>query len=267
MLRIGHLIQLKFSFSHAGDDAIMTDDNPEFPKDLSRAMAKFAPKTMKDLVFEQLKSAIITGQLKPGQRLVEHRLAPLLQVSRTPIREALSLLEQERLVERLPQGGVRVTLISVKEMQQLNEIRCLLEVYSAEKAAHNVASGNISSETQPFLDALRSLPLEMHNKLENEDVIELLALGNTFHAAIHELAANPIGTGVLRQVIGAMERYRALVPPTRTITTVEEHAAIAKAILSGDPLEASTLMREHVAKAGSHYSETIQAIQRSGDTQ
>src|SRR5690625_4578075 len=115
--------------------ADMDGENPTLGKEFGQAIAGFTPKTIKDLVFEQIKSAIITGQLKPGQRLVEHRLASMLNVSRTPLREALRLLEQELLVERLPQGGVQVTLISIDEMERLNDVRCILEVYCAEKAA------------------------------------------------------------------------------------------------------------------------------------
>src|SRR5690606_40349118 len=79
--------------------------------------------TIKDVVYRRLKDAIITGRLRPGERLKEDALSKLLNVSRTPLREAVQRLEQEQLVERLPQGGVAVSPISVADALELNEIR------------------------------------------------------------------------------------------------------------------------------------------------
>src|SRR5690606_6204239 len=125
----------------------------------------------------QVKSAIITGRLKPGERLVEHQLASKLNVSRTPLREALRLLEQELLVERLPRGGVRVTPISLEEMMNLNEARCVLEVYCVERAAANVAAGELDAAAKAHLEQLRLLPETMQQKLAADDVMDLLGLG------------------------------------------------------------------------------------------
>lgn len=229
------------------------------------SLAGFAPTTIKDVVFDSLKKAIITGALAPGQRLVEHRIAPMLNVSRTPLREAIRLLEQERLVERLPQGGVRVASVSAEEIRQLNDVRSVLETYAARMAATRVAAGELSDDEKKELLEVRYLLDRMDEHLQANDLFKLLSDGNQFHRTIHRLAGNAVGEEMLAQTIGAMERYRALVPPARNMTAVDEHRAIAEAVLQGDPELAASLMTEHIDAAGRMYVATIRELETKGN--
>lgn len=254
-----------YSYSKRYAEKVKMSTKDLYAEALHGSLAGFAPTTIKDVVFDSLKKAIITGALRPGQRLVEHRIAPLLNVSRTPLREAIRLLEQERLVERLPQGGVRVASVSADEVRQLNDVRSVLEAYAARMAASNVAAGELSAEEEGRLQELRELLGHMSEHLEANDLVKLLNDGQQFHKTIHRLARNAVSEEMLTQTIGAMERYRALVPPSRNLATVDEHRAIADAIMHGQPDRAAALMTSHVDAAGRLYVATIRDLETEGN--
>jgi DNA-binding GntR family transcriptional regulator len=232
--------------------------------ELGQALEGFSPTTIKDALVRELRSAIITGQLAPGQRLVEHKLAPLFRVSRTPLREALRELEKERFVEKLPQGGVRVSPLSVEEMLNLNEVRRVLEVLAVQATANNVRLGRLNPDEEDRLKGLSRLTQNMHHSLASGDLIQLLELGKAFHQAIYALARNPVAEEILLRVINSMERYRALVPASRNEAAVEEHSAIADAVMAGDADLAGKLMDRHISAAGDHYRETIKQKSEGG---
>ena len=89
---------------------------------------------LREVVFNNLRDAILKGQLKPGERLLENHLADKLGVSRTPVREALRMLEQENLVELIPRRGAQVLDISAEDIKNVLEIRSALEVVSVRHA-------------------------------------------------------------------------------------------------------------------------------------
>ena len=217
--------------------------------------------TIRDHVYRELREAILVGKLKPDERLIETRLAQLLKVSRTPLREAIQMLEQEGLVERLPQGGVRVRSVNSEEVRQLNAVRMALECLAVEEVCDRVRNGLLEESEERMLSDLDVLFLRSEKALARNNLIELLKLGYEFHQTIHVLSNNAYAVNLLRQTIGLMERYRALVPPTRNRTAAEEHRAIATAIMAGDSKNAVELMRAHLESAGTYYEETIRQFQ------
>ena len=95
---------------------------------------------LRDVVFNTLKDGILTGRLKPGERLLENQLAEELGVSRTPIREALRMLQIENLVDLIPRRGAQVKDMSEKDIKNVLEIRKVLEELAAGLAAENITS-------------------------------------------------------------------------------------------------------------------------------
>jgi DNA-binding GntR family transcriptional regulator len=215
-------------------------------------------RTMKDVAYEHLKEAIVGGRLQPGQRLFENQLAEGMRISRTPLREALSKLEQEGLVRRLARGGAVVASVSQREATQLNALRAVLEGLAARQAALRVSTAEVSSTA---LIGLERTIKRMEDSLSRGDLVGNLDFGRRFHLQIWKMADNPPCTTMLGQVMDAMERYRHLIPTRRAGEVIEDHREIVKAIRAGDPEKAEQLMRTHVETAGSYYLQMIDGLE------
>jgi DNA-binding GntR family transcriptional regulator len=194
--------------------------------------------------YEQLKSKIIEGQLDPGKRLTEAHLAKELGVSRTPIREALRRLETEGLIKPLARRGFVVAGESKEEVEELFEIRAVLEGYSL-----RVICGNVSEEI------FRELDQSIHKAEEalRKDQIERVFVCNTrFHDTLHNLV---VDKGRLHRLIVDMRnnvlRYRinTLHNPHGGRKAVDGHRKIVLALRLGDPDLCERLMREHIQEA------------------
>ena len=101
------------------------------------------PKTIAEQVYDLLKKRILYHEIMPGERLLEVALCESLKVSRTPVREAFRLLQQDGLVERIPQGGVQVTDLSLDDLKEVSALRTVLEVYAAELACEKISEEEI----------------------------------------------------------------------------------------------------------------------------
>ncbi|WP_100349075.1 GntR family transcriptional regulator [Luteimicrobium subarcticum] len=191
-------------------------------------------------VYELLRTRIISGELEPGERLTEPVLAQQLGVSRTPVREALRLLYAEALVVELPTGGVRVAPLDAHDLRRVYDVRARLEALLAGDAAERAEPGQLArlERVVDVMDTVR----------EHHD--EVLRLGATFHELVEEMADNPWGGALLRQIRGHVDRYRALSTRTagRPDQAVAEHREIYLAILGGDRGLAEDTMRRHVER-------------------
>ena len=115
--------------------------------DFSVDMNEYLP--LRDVVFNTLRQAILKGELKPGERLLEIALAERLGVSRTPVREAMRKLEQEGLVVMIPRRGAQVASITEKDLNDVLEVRITLENMAIEKACANMTDSWEGSGWQP----------------------------------------------------------------------------------------------------------------------
>lgn len=223
--------------------------------------------TITDLVYRRLRDEIISGQLKPSSRIIESNLAERYSVSRTPLREAVKRLEQERLVERLPQGGVLVAPITYREATEYNQVRAALESLMAGLAAAKVKRGNLSESDRLLIERLRGTLREMQLQLRLSDYQALLDRGFDFHRSLHQLAGNDRCAVLLSGIIDSMQRYRVLISQERQARVVEEHRAVAEAVFAGDSAAAERLMLEHVLAAEAVYSSSIDAILAAQDAE
>lgn len=189
-------------------------------------------------VYDRIRSQIIEGTLAPDERLTEPGLAHALQVSRTPVREALRLLMAEGLVREQLTGGVRVTPLRIEDLSRIYEVRERLEGLMARDA-----SIRISAEGRAELEYLHTL---MERTRESDPTV--LDLGGQFHAKIAEYADNPWCAQLLRQIRGHVDRYRARSTsrPGRIDEAIAEHRAVLEAVQTGTPHEAEEAMRHHV---------------------
>lgn len=194
----------------------------------------------RDQVYAALRRAIVTAELAPGRKLSENELAERLGVSRTPVREALVRLRDERLVAIVPQLGTFVTLISDDGVADAAFVREALECAAARLAAERA--------TVEGLDDLQANLLAQERATEDDDADLFDTLDDELHHRIAELAGHEVAWALARRANGHLDRVRGLSLPEPGYLgeMVEEHRLVVAAIAAGDPDEAETRMRHHL---------------------
>jgi DNA-binding GntR family transcriptional regulator len=206
------------------------DDRDE--QDLSRA----------ELAYKRLREGIRAGEFRPGQRLREAELATRLNVSRTPVREAIRRLASDGLIEVAPSRGMMIINLEKQQVRELYALRETLEGAAARMAAQHASPAEIETMHE-LLDAGRAA----------EEPREIARLNLLFHRAIQDAAHNRY----LGQALVQLSDSLALLPgttfevPGRPEVAHAEHMAVVAAIESRAPEKAEELARHHIAMAGS----------------
>ena len=208
-------------------------------------MAEFKTVSLADQVFEKLEDDIITGVYARGEILTELKLVEQLGVSRTPIREALRRLEQERLIMDSGKGSV-VLGITSDDLLDIMNIRERIEGIAAYYAAKN-----ITPEKAQELAHLSDLQNFYYEKWDTE---RLRQVDDAFHDAICRLGGRHVITDTLIPLHRKTRRYRrlAMEDRARSTKTLEEHHAIYEAIAAGNAELAQELMTRHISNAKEH---------------
>ncbi len=197
-------------------------------------------------VFERLRRLILDGEYGPDERLIEEQLAERLGVSRTPIRQALTMLKSEGLVELIPNRGAVVCSFGVDEVWDIYDLRAVLEGHAARRAAARVEAGE--------LDRMRELADEMEGLCErefagrDEEIRLLVALNNEFHGIILTASRNQRLERLLRRTVELPLVFKAFFwyGSHERMVSNHYHRQILKALESGDAERAEIVMREHV---------------------
>lgn len=155
---------------------------------------------LRDLVFNTLRHAILLGELKPGERLMEIKLGKRLGVSRTPIREAIRMLELEGLVIMTPRKGAEVSQITKKDLEDVLEVRSALEKLAIELACRNI--------TKAELLLLRQANLEFKEAVKENDITLLAEKDVAFHDIIFSATGNRRLIQMINNLREQMYRYR-----------------------------------------------------------
>ncbi|MEU6999349.1 GntR family transcriptional regulator [Nonomuraea sp. NPDC046570] len=214
----------------------------------SGAAAKIPrPVPLRESVFEALQELIVSGQLRPGQHLVESELAELLGVSRQPVREALQLLSGEGWVDLHPGQGAFVHAPTVQEADQLLAVRALLETESARLAATHADETGI--------ERLRALCVLGKAAVEADDIEGAVATNSELHALITALSGNKVLAELAAQVARRVRWYHTPVARQRGVSSWQEHAELIEAIADGDEERAARVMREHTEHTRLSYLE------------
>ena len=205
---------------------------------------------LRDVVFQTLRQAILKGELQPGERLMEIKLAETLGVSRTPIREAIRKLELEGLVIMVPRKGAYVAGVSMKDIHEVYEVRAALEMLAVSLAAERI--------TDEELDALERQVLKESEAEASEDTDEhtldnIVYIDTTFHDIIYQAANNQRLVQFLNILQEQLQRFRAasLSRPGRSKTALEEHKQIIEALSERNGELAAKLAKEHIDNAES----------------
>lgn len=188
-----------------------------------------------------LRQAIVSGEMAPGQRLVEPELAELFGVSRGAMRAALIDLTGEGLVERVHNRGARVRVVSLAEAVAIVECRQMLEALCAAKAARNVSDAAAAELTE--------LGERMRAAVGAGDPVKYSALNAQLHQRVRELAEQPVATDLLERLNAQMVRhqFRLALRPGRPQRSLPEHLAIIDAIVARDEQAAEAAARAHLA--------------------
>jgi len=205
-------------------------------------MAQFKSISLADQVFEKLEDNIITGVYPRGEILTELKLVEQLGVSRTPIREALRRLEQERLIQDCPKGSL-VLGITAEDLEDIMNIRQRIEGLAA-----YYATKNLTPESAERFKQISDLQDFYYSK---QDMDRLREMDDAFHEAIYELSGRTVIRDTLKPLHHKTQRYRriSMSAPGRTAATVQEHKALCDAILSGNAELASLLAEQHIENA------------------
>jgi DNA-binding GntR family transcriptional regulator len=188
----------------------------------------------------RLRRAILGGDMAPGQRLVEEELAGMLAVTRASLRAALFDLTAEGLVERIPNRGARVRIITLDEAVAITECRMALEGLCAAKAAELV--------TEAQAGRLRQLGTELERSVADGEPLKYSALNHELHRLVREMSGQTVAAGLLERLNGQLvrHRFRLSLRPGRPQASLPEHLAIISAIAGGRPGEAEAATRRHL---------------------
>ncbi|OLP17883.1 transcriptional regulator [Leptolyngbya sp. 'hensonii'] len=213
--------------------------------------------------YQTLRTAILTGELAPGQRLVEAQLAEMLQVSRTPIREAIGLLQHENLAAVDPTGVLRVTTISAIDASHLYDCRLALEQLAVIEACRQV--------TPAQLQQLQQLVLEAETRPKGEATplsdVELLDLDYQFHHLIAQSSGNPWLVSLLDQVFDKMMllRSQTLKSNPAVLEIRLEHRRIYEMLAQRDGDGAAQSIREHLTASKERVIREVAQLQSSDE--
>ncbi|GGA86115.1 GntR family transcriptional regulator [Brucella endophytica] len=202
--------------------------------------------TVRDHVHREMRAAILAGRFATGEKLNERSLAEQFGVSTTPIKEALRQLETEGLVESLPRRGVVIRFTS-NWAEEMILARAALESMIAHLAAKRIdkkGEADLAATTRLMSDATIS-----------GDADSLIALNETFHDLIHKISRCDYLANLIerQQFYDAGTRRVIHLDPSERSKSLEEHTAIADAIISGDADNAERRMRDHVVRSGETY--------------
>lgn len=195
---------------------------------------------LRDVVFHTLRRAILKGELKPGERLMEIQLASQLGVSRTPVREAIRKLELEGLVLMIPRKGAEVAEITEKNLRDVLEVRCALEELAVALACERM--------DDPGLEQLRQAAerfVELHN---NPDITQVAQADVDFHDIIYMATGNEKLIQMLNNLREQMYRYRIeyLKQMEAHPRLVSEHKELIEAIEKKDKEKAIRITSQHI---------------------
>jgi GntR family transcriptional regulator of vanillate catabolism len=224
-----------------------------------------------DYTTQELRRRILSGQVAPGERMVELELSAQLAVSRTPIRIALGELEKEGLLERLPTRGFRVRQFSVDEIANAVDVRGVLEGMAARQAAERGISPEIRAELQACIDEGRLLLEKAQASGHVIDAARWVPMNARFHGALVQAAGNSTLASALAHVSKTPLAGAGALSLNGTLPLLEfgfiqraqgDHEDVLAALLAGEGARAEALMREHAHRSRDNKRELMTRRQK-----
>jgi len=221
-------------------------------KDISLNIDEYLP--LRDVVFNTLRNAILTGELEPGERLMEIKLADKLGVSRTPIREAIRKLELEGLVVMNPRKSAEVAKITKEDLKDVLEVRKVLESLAMELACEKISAEEIC-QLKENLEMFRQA-------IKKNDLTEIALTDVAFHDIIYKATGNIRLIQILNNLREQMYRYRLEYIKDKDMRNIliEEHIAIIDALYTKNKEKAIKTILSHIHKQEITVIENIKKV-------
>ena len=214
---------------------------------------------LREVVCESLRDAIRRGVLKPGERLMEIQLAEELGVSRTPVREAIRKLELEGYVIMMPRRGTYVANLSIRDVNEVFEIRTSLDSLASGLAAERI--------TDDELERLQRLLVTIGGYVEANDMDKIVETDMEFHDLLYQASRNTRLVGIIFNLREQLTRFRttSMSFPGRLKATLEEHRRIVEAIAQGDVKEAQQAAEDHMEKSEQTLLASMEALKAKNE--
>lgn len=195
---------------------------------------------LRDVVFVTLREAILEGKLKPGDRLMEIQLSNQLGVSRTPIREAIRMLEKEGLAITIPRKGAQVAKLSEKDMEDVLEIRNVLDELAVSTACDRMEDDELM--------ALKTAKESFEIAVKKKDTTAIAEADVAFHDVIYQACKNPKLENILNNLREQMYRYRLEYVKDESVykNLVEEHNALYEGFVRKNKELLITITNKHL---------------------
>ncbi|NLZ54688.1 MAG: GntR family transcriptional regulator [Thermoanaerobacteraceae bacterium] len=208
-------------------------------------------KPIRDLIYESLRQAIFEGELKAGDRLVEKDLAEKMNVSRTPIREALRKLETEGLVKHLPRKGVVVRGFKREDVIEIYSIRKALEISAITYTVENITDDEIN-KLKEKIEIMEILTYK-------EDTVSLFNVSQEFNDILIRACRMPRLINLINTYLEYLEQFRRVTmkKKKRRLKALEEHKQILQAVIDKDVEKAKNLVEIHLQGALNAYLQTF----------
>lgn len=197
-------------------------------------------KPIREIVYESLRKTIISGVIPVGERIVEKEYAERLNISRTPVREALRMLEMEELIETIPRVGVIVKRISPEDVIEIYKIRQNLEVLATTTAMENITKEEIN-EIKELLDITEQ-------KNNEGDVEEVIRLFGEFNKKIYKASGMKRLASMISKLNEYLQRFRniSIAENERRQKALREHREILRLIEEKNKDQIADLIKEHL---------------------
>ncbi|MBW2001723.1 MAG: GntR family transcriptional regulator [Deltaproteobacteria bacterium] len=193
-------------------------------------------------VFEQIKEMIVRGEIPAGKRMIENEIAKSMGISRTPVREAVHKLEAEGLLDPLPKGGYVVRGLDISDIEEIFEIRSILESF----ASYLAAQRHKNKEIVPLEKKME----EFQKHLDKHDLKELARINTDFHELLYALSKSPRLVKMIHNLRDEIYFLRKIILQSVDMARLsnKDHKEIIKAIKKREAKKVENLMRDHILR-------------------
>ncbi|SFH64126.1 GntR family transcriptional regulator [Pisciglobus halotolerans] len=199
-------------------------------------------KPLNEIVYDGIRKAIITGRIPVGQRIKEKEFAERMNISRTPIRDALHRLEKEGLVEYIPKFGTVVKRITIEDAKEIYQIRQALDVVATVNAMNKMSK-------EQFDDLKQLLEKTEEANKNNQNFAEVIRLFSVFNETIYQLSEMPRLTSIVTKLREYLMRFRdiSLTGEERRRKALDEHWMIYRGMYNKDAEQIKLIIQEHLS--------------------
>lgn len=209
------------------------------------------PKSLTEMVADEVRTRIIDGRIGLGAALSEQSLAAELGISKTPVREALLQLKQEGLVQVQPQRGTYVFRLEAEQVAMISELRDVLEVAAARAA--------LQRNPEALAEQMGRLFADMRQAYEADDPVAYRRLDGDYHEAIIELSGNPYIRGAYRQISFCIQALRSRLSTEAQLNklSIADHREMLRLVKARDLPGLTKLLRAHIAQTRQSYLDVL----------